>query len=184
MILSCKNQQEEITPKQEVKSRIKNEDLKSMIPHLLEIHKLTFNNVPDYESRHPDPTFIRFLTTENYIYAHISALDCNDKSLYYFMDEIKSHPVSIFVESKGFEPERYFELEGLSKSKENRYTICDDWYYTVGKFEIQNGKLILEKISTTFDNSCVDCFYDKSDSAFLNEIGILISEPEPFNSSK
>lgn len=178
VILSCRNQQEEIIVKEQIKSRIKNDDLKKIIPHLLEIHKQTFEDNPYYENNFHDPVFVRFITSENYVYAHLSWMDCTHTSLYSFVEELDSMKVQIFVERNSYQPERYFNLSSLNAISEKKSQICEDWYFIACKFKNYNGKLILEKVSTFFDNSYENNFFDKSDSIFLNEIGILIPEPE------
>lgn len=179
IILSCENKQQEITPKHETKSRIKNEDLKNIIPHLLNIHQLTFKDNPYYKNTSHNPIFVKFLSTEHHLYAHLSWMDCSYTSLYSFVEEIDSNDIRIFVEQKSYKPERYFDLNDLEMFPEKGPQICEDWYFIACKFQHYKGKFILEKVSTFFDNSYEHNFFDKSDSAFLNEIGILISEPEP-----
>ena len=180
LFLSCLSNEKANSEKEEKPiSRILNQELMEILPELINIQNKTFDDEitnRNYDNKH---LFARFLTTENYVYLNLTFIDCGFTGFYPFQEKLGKHTLDVLIDSKGYKPERYFDLENLNKIPDPGPQICDDWYFVKAKFELIEDKLTLIKISTFFDNDYSDDFYEKSDSAYLHKIEVLMVEPEP-----
>jgi len=181
LFLSCNSKENSISGKEKPQtSRILNKELKNTLPELIQLQNQTFDEEWTRGNFGPCHLYARVLTTENFIYLNLTFNDCGFNGFYPFQEKMGNHIIDFFVDSKSFEPERYFDLQNLTKTQDVGVQICEDWYFLKAKFQVFNGKLKLTKISTFFDNSySEDKFYDKEDSAFLHKVEVLMVEPEP-----
>lgn len=179
MIISCNSFIKNEKQLGDNTSRILNQDLKENLSYLIQLRKLTGTGLDRDNNATP---YIQVLTTKEFLYAHISIMDCINSSFYPFEQKLGEIDHQIFVDENSFEPERYFDLKDLkivSRSWED-VMICEDWYWLKAKYKRMGNKLKLEKVSTILDNDYSDdSFYDKSDSAFLHKLEVLMVEPEP-----
>ena len=181
LLFGCNSKEKSISGKEEPQtSRILNQELKNILPELIQLQNQTFDKETTNGNYNPKHLYARILTTENFVYLNLTFNDCGFNGFYPFQEKMGNHTIDFRIDSKSFQPERYFDLKKLNQVPEVGSQICEDWYFLKAKFQIFNGKLKLTKISTFFDNSySEDKFYDKEDSAFLHKVEVLIFEPEP-----
>jgi len=175
LFLSCNSKEKTISENEKPQtSRILNQELKKILPELIQLQNQIFKN-----ERHQNLN-VSFISTENYLYAYISDIDCENYIPQYSFDEkLNSNDIRIYVSVDGFKPEEYFDLKGveiLPAVKESTI-ICDDFNFLFARFVRRNEGVKLESVKTSYSNDFN--FYTKEDSAFLQKIGILIEEPEP-----
>jgi len=174
----------EVSAKEEEKtaSRILSEELKEILPELIKIQNITLKESMQKRGFDSSALYSEVIATENFLYLSLSSMDCEFRPHTSFVEKFNSHTVKFMVDTASYKSERYFDLKGLNKIPAVETQICDDWYFIRAKFELFNGKLKLTKISTFFDNTYSDeTFYDKRDSAYLYQKGVLMIEPEPVN---
>jgi|GEM_PF-1550899 len=181
LFLSCQSKENSVSEKEEPKtSRILNQELKNILPELIQLQNQIFDKETTNGNYDPKHLYARILTAENFFYLNLTFNDCGFNGFYPFQEKMGNHKIDFFVDSKSFQPERYFDLRNLTQIQDSDVEICEDWYFLKAKFQLINGKLKLTKISTFFDNSYSEkSFYDKQDSAFLHKIEVLMVEPEP-----
>lgn len=176
LFLSCNSKEKSISEKEEPQtSRILNQELKNILPELIQLQNQMF------KSERQQHLNVSFVSTENYLYTHISDIDCEDYIPQYVFDEkLNSNDIRIYVSVDGFKPEEYFDLKGVEilPALKEPTIICDDFNFLFARFVRRNEGLKLESINTSYSNAFN--FYAKEDSVFLQKIGILIEEPEPF----
>lgn len=183
IIISCNSFIKNEKQLEDNPSRILNQDLKETLPYLIQLRKSTGKGFDRDNTANP---YIQILSTKEFLYVHISTMDCVNTSFYPFAEKLgkTSHP--IFVDENSFEPERYFNLKDLKIDlrSQDDFMICHDWYWLKAKYKRIGNKLKLERISTILDNGySTSSFYDKSDMAFLNKIEVLMVEPKPESTS-
>ena len=181
LFLSCQTIEKANSEKKEIPtSRILNEELKETIPQLIQLRKQTGKGFDRGHYSDSNP-YIHLTTTKEFVYIHISIMDCISTPFYQFVDNFGETEYSVLVDANSFEPERYLNLKELIvvPREFDDVMFCHDWYWLKVKYKRAGSKLKLEKISTFFDNSYEETFYDKSDSTFLYKQGILIAEPGP-----
>ena len=181
LLFGCNSKEKSISENEEARtSRILNQELKNILPELIQLQNQTFDEETINGNYDPKHLYARILTTENFVYLNLTFNDCGFNGFYPFQEKMGNHTIDFRIDSKSFQPERYFDLKKLNQIPEVGPQICDDWYYLKAKFQVFNGKLKLTKISTFFDNShSEDKFYDKQDSVFLHKIEVFLVEPEP-----
>lgn len=162
------NKKEIITVK-EAKSKIINDELKEILPSLIQLQNLTFDN----EGR----LCIGVITTKEFVYLYLNSTGCAPS----FTEKIGNYTVDFLIVPESINPARYFDFKPKKNDSDpkNHVVGCGVQPFLAVKFKRIDDDLKLEKISTFYDNSHFETFYDKSDSTFLNETGIIISEPEP-----
>lgn len=177
VLLNCESKElsnQHLTVKEETLSRILNQSLKEDLPSFIQLRESLSKEI---DNKPLSNALIHFLITEEFIYFHISSMDCFEGSFYQF----KENNHFILIDSRSYQPERYFYLNNLEIIERafDDVQICEDWFWLKGKYINIDNKLKLEKISTFFDNTYSETFYDKKDSAYLYKEGILMLEPEP-----
>lgn len=172
LLFQCQSSSDEKV-KVESNNRILNTELRKYIPYLVELRNQTIED----RANHPGELHVHILTTENFLYAHTSVMDCVNFSFYSFSEKIGDKNYSIWVDERSIRPDRYFDLKDVQLiERKEEALICDDWYWVKAKFSQMNSDLKLTKISSFYDNSySEEDFYDKEDSAFLFKIEVLIS---------
>jgi hypothetical protein len=180
IFLSCHSKEKSIPEnKEKSTSRILNQELKEILPALIQIQNQTFDNERINRNYDKDHLYARFLTTENFIYLNLTFNDCGYNEYYSFTEFINQKMIEFRVDSISYQPERFFDLKNLKINLAVGPDICEDWYFVAAKFKLIDNKLTLIKISTFFDNDYANDFYDKSDSVFLNQNEFMLIEPEP-----
>lgn len=177
VLLNCESKElsnQHSTVNEEALSRILNQSLKEDLPSFIQLRESLSKEM---DNKPLSNALIHFLITEEFIYFHISSMDCFEGPFYQF----KENNHFILIDSRSYQPERYFYLNNLEIIERafDDVQICEDWFWLKGKYINIDNKLKLEKISTFFDNTYSETFYDKKDSAYLYKEGILMLEPEP-----
>ncbi len=154
----------------EVSSRILNKDLKDALPELINLSKL---NLEDEGN-----VCVSVLTTEDFVYLNMDFKECSPL----FTEKIGLDSVGFIIVPGSVDPQRYFDLKEekieLLINDENGIACYLGSFFSA-KFKIIDHRLRLEKVSTSYNSSHYKTFFDKSDSIYLNQIGILREEPEP-----
>lgn len=171
---------------QKITSRIKSSELKKIIPHLIHIQKTLFEDEMRDKNYSSDALLAIVFSTQNHLYVRFTVIDCNSNSFYSFQEKFQNNYLNFMINSNSIKPERFFDLQNLKmipRSLENG-VYCHDWYWVESKFKLINNDLKLERISTFYDSSYPEGFFDHSDSIYLIKNQILIEEPEPNSSTK
>lgn len=179
---NCNSNEASAKKEDKTASRILSKELKEIIPELIKFQNKTLKESIEKREFDGSVLFSELITTERFLYLRLSSMDCEFRPHTSFVEKFNSHTVKFMVDTASYKSERYFNLKGLNKIPVVETQICDDWYFIQAKFELFNGKLKLTKVSTFFDNTYSDeTFYDKQDSAYLYQKGVLMIESEPVN---
>lgn len=178
--LTCNSNEVSAKEEEKTTSRILSEELKEILPELIKIQNITLKESMQKRGFDDSVLYSEVITTENFLYLSLSSMDCEFRPHTSFVEKFNSHTVKFMVDTASYKSERYFDLKGLNKIPVDEIQICDDWSFIQAKFELFRGKLKLTKISSFFDNTFSDeTFYDKQDSTYLYQKGVLMIEPEP-----
>src|SRR5690606_23166330 len=134
LLFGCNSKEKSISEKEEPQtSRILNQELKNILPELIQLQNQTFDKETTNGNYDPKHLYARVLTTENFVYLNLTFNDCGFNGFYAFQEKIGNHTIDFFVDSKSSEPERYFDLRNLTKTQDVEVQICEDWYFVKAK---------------------------------------------------
>lgn len=163
LIFGCK--QKELHPKQKAVSEetskvILNKTFKKFLPEFIKLRNISLVNSKRDTSIYN--LYASIIVTENHLYFHLSDMNCNRDSHYIFNETFEGREVHFMVNSKSEKPWRLFDLEKtkLVQMISDEAQICEDWYFLAAKFRLDNNQLTLERISSFYDNSFQDDFYE------------------------
>lgn len=158
-------------------SRILNVDLKNQLPKLINTYEKYF-----FEQNQKGEIIFNFTISENYIYVHLSKMNCPvHLESYGFLERIEEKNHWIFINEPFVKLDRYFDLKSLQKTPKNfEAIICDDFYFILARYRIIQEQLIHEKTFFSKELENVHEIYsieDLENENFINTI--IIVEPEP-----